>query len=147
TVKNFGNQDVPGFDVVLEDTTDHVTVGTQTVAGLVAGATTNVAFAWTPSSAGDHVLVGKHTLSDDKASNNQRFATIPVAAAVTDVAVSSISPSGALIEGHVVDRSEEHTSELQSHLNLVCRLLLEKKKKNKYNKYETINIHNKITVK
>src|SRR5260370_24110208 len=27
-------------------------------------------------------------------------------------------------------RSEEHTSELQSHLNLVCRLLLEKKKKN-----------------
>src|SRR6476661_11203039 len=29
------------------------------------------------------------------------------------------------------DRSEEHTSELQSHLNLVCRLLLEKKKKKK----------------
>src|SRR5260370_9972743 len=28
----------------------------------------------------------------------------------------------------VTDRSEEHTSELQSHLNLVCRLLLEKKK-------------------
>src|SRR5260370_31086788 len=27
-------------------------------------------------------------------------------------------------------RSEEHTSELQSHLNLVCRLLLEKKKNN-----------------
>src|SRR5260370_29102818 len=30
-------------------------------------------------------------------------------------------------------RSEEHTSELQSHLNLVCRLLLEKKKKTKAN--------------
>src|SRR5438477_7538210 len=29
------------------------------------------------------------------------------------------------------DRSEEHTSELQSHVNLVCRLLLEKKKKKK----------------
>src|SRR5260370_28506688 len=28
----------------------------------------------------------------------------------------------------MVTRSEEHTSELQSHLNLVCRLLLEKKK-------------------
>src|SRR5260370_7634167 len=28
----------------------------------------------------------------------------------------------------VIKRSEEHTSELQSHLNLVCRLLLEKKK-------------------
>src|SRR5260370_10054267 len=32
------------------------------------------------------------------------------------------------IEGTDVSRSEEHTSELQSHLNLVCRLLLEKKK-------------------
>src|SRR5260370_14301482 len=31
-------------------------------------------------------------------------------------------------------RSEEHTSELQSHLNLVCRLLLEKKKKYKTSK-------------
>src|SRR5260370_7376522 len=31
-------------------------------------------------------------------------------------------------------RSEEHTSELQSHLNLVCRLLLEKKK----NKYKSV---------
>src|SRR5260370_12949560 len=33
--------------------------------------------------------------------------------------------------GHplIHSRSEEHTSELQSHLNLVCRLLLEKKKK------------------
>src|SRR5260370_10419357 len=30
---------------------------------------------------------------------------------------------------HCPGRSEEHTSELQSHLNLVCRLLLEKKKK------------------
>src|SRR4029434_11336018 len=29
---------------------------------------------------------------------------------------------------HIFARSEEHTSELQSHLNLVCRLLLEKKK-------------------
>src|SRR5690242_21214880 len=29
------------------------------------------------------------------------------------------------------ERSEEHTSELQSHVNLVCRLLLEKKKQNK----------------
>src|SRR2546422_2080383 len=31
-----------------------------------------------------------------------------------------------------VVRSEEHTSELQSRLHLVCRLLLEKKKKKKY---------------
>src|SRR5260370_23690291 len=31
-------------------------------------------------------------------------------------------------------RSEEHTSELQSHLNLVCRLLLEKKNKHRVDK-------------
>src|SRR2546422_3802961 len=34
----------------------------------------------------------------------------------------------------VEDRSEEHTSELQSRLHLVCRLLLEKKKKNTHTK-------------
>src|SRR5260221_8650693 len=33
------------------------------------------------------------------------------------------------------ERSEEHTSELQSHSDLVCRLLLEKKKKNIDGKY------------
>jgi len=31
-------------------------------------------------------------------------------------------------DGECGTRSEEHTSELQSHLNLVCRLLLEKNK-------------------
>src|SRR3712207_8321960 len=34
-----------------------------------------------------------------------------------------------------VDRSEEHTSELQSRQYLVCRLLLEKKKKQLYNHF------------
>src|SRR2546429_7625390 len=39
-------------------------------------------------------------------------------------------------------RSEEHTSELQSRLHLVCRLLLEKKKKDKRRLVETIlHIH------
>src|SRR2546427_6702294 len=40
-------------------------------------------------------------------------------------------------------RSEEHTSELQSQSNLVCRLLLEKKKKTK--KHRT-TIHSEISV-
>src|SRR2546422_4786050 len=40
-------------------------------------------------------------------------------------------PSG---EGALVGRSEEHTSELQSRLHLVCRLLLEKKKKKRDSK-------------
>src|SRR5256885_13146435 len=39
----------------------------------------------------------------------------------------------ALRYAHDGFRSEEHTSELQSPCNLVCRLLLEKKKKKKYN--------------
>src|SRR5438477_4148801 len=38
-------------------------------------------------------------------------------------------------------RSEEHTSELQSHVNLVCRLLLEKKKKNKNKKLKHLLIY------
>src|SRR5260370_32794675 len=41
-------------------------------------------------------------------------------------------------------RSEEHTSELQSHLNLVCRLLLEKKKKNTIG-IETLYIAGRVT--
>src|SRR2546422_3469582 len=35
----------------------------------------------------------------------------------------------AILGSYLVSRSEEHTSELQSRLHLVCRLLLEKKKK------------------
>src|SRR5260221_10634613 len=39
------------------------------------------------------------------------------------------------IGGALEIRSEEHTSELQSHSDLVCRLLLEKKNKNEKNKH------------
>src|SRR5206468_7951189 len=39
----------------------------------------------------------------------------------------------------VAGRSEEHTSELQSRSDLVCRLLLEKKKKNSNSKYDSLN--------
>src|SRR2546430_13311238 len=47
---------------------------------------------------------------------------------------SSVAPSCAIIQhvGRRPTRSEEHTSELQSQSNLVCRLLLEKKKKKDY---------------
>src|SRR5437773_4747078 len=38
-------------------------------------------------------------------------------------------PNSGILEGLEGKRSEEHTSELQSHHDLVCRLLLEKKKK------------------
>src|SRR5256885_3752400 len=43
------------------------------------------------------------------------------------------------------DRSEEHTSELQSPCNLVCRLLLEKKKKNKTHENHQIKLRERAT--
>src|SRR6266576_6100727 len=43
----------------------------------------------------------------------------------------------------VVIRSEEHTSELQSRRDLVCRLLLEKKKKKKYHNLRSNKIKKK----
>src|SRR4051812_49617353 len=49
--------------------------------------------------------------------------------------IDAITPSSAKrlkSFGRRCCRSEEHTSELQSHVNLVCRLLLEKKKQNKH---------------
>src|SRR5438034_4733367 len=49
---------------------------------------------------------------------------------------ANMAALGARVEAFGVlgsDRSEEHTSELQSHSDLVCRLLLEKKKKRKNN--------------
>src|SRR2546427_7742358 len=45
----------------------------------------------------------------------------------------------------LVRRSEEHTSELQSQSNLVCRLLLEKKKKKKYAHKNTDHSLNAVT--
>src|SRR2546422_8585935 len=41
-----------------------------------------------------------------------------------------------LYTGTLIQRSEEHTSELQSRLHLVCRLLLEKKKNNKKKQHQ-----------
>src|SRR5438477_8390530 len=47
----------------------------------------------------------------------------------------------ALPEVAALVRSEEHTSELQSHVNLVCRLLLEKKKTNRLHTRVSIMRH------
>src|SRR2546427_3722792 len=66
------------------------------------------------------------------------FRSVALEAAEAGVRVNAVSPSLAMHEflskvtpdGLLEElRSEEHTSELQSQSNLVCRLLLEKKKK------------------
>src|SRR5690349_23883537 len=55
---------------------------------------------------------------------------LALAVVVTDAAFVSGSPArSAVLAGSALRRSEEHTSELQSRRDLVCRLLLEKKKK------------------
>src|SRR5438067_9416741 len=56
----------------------------------------------------------------------------------TSISPRATRPSSPLM----VRRSEEHTSELQSRFDLVCRLLLEKKK-NQKNKHQIVNINTK----
>src|SRR5438132_10050158 len=59
--------------------------------------------------------------------------------------VSMLAQLGALLvdlHGQHETRSEEHTSELQSHSDLVCRLLLEKKKKRKKKKRKIMTKYN-----
>src|SRR2546427_5620681 len=52
----------------------------------------------------------------------------PVSAANGSLVPERDAPASEVVGGHGERRSEEHTSELQSQSNLVCRLLLEKKK-------------------
>src|SRR5260370_29111792 len=52
---------------------------------------------------------------------------LPISTSTPDISIFRCSTHGTGVPS-TVPRSEEHTSELQSHLNLVCRLLLEKKK-------------------
>src|SRR5467141_4810452 len=60
--------------------------------------------------------------------SNSLTLSVPPAAACVGCAEGAVTYRGR------PSRSEEHTSERQSHLNLVCRLLLEKKKKKKNTK-------------
>src|SRR5256885_12701631 len=71
------------------------------------------------------IIVGRGggSAEDLAAFNDER-----VARAIAACRVPVISAVGHEIDFTIADRSEEHTSELQSPCNLVCRLLLEKKK-------------------
>src|SRR3712207_7215691 len=62
----------------------------------------------------------------------QRLALEPRRRPLRDVGVEDRRPGRATALVNQDDRSEEHTSELQSRQYLVCRLLLEKKNKNKH---------------
>src|SRR5206468_12648936 len=68
------------FDVALQDATDAVTIGTSTVAGLVAGASTTLTYSWSTgaSSLGTHTLTASHTRADDNAANDQASTTVAV---------------------------------------------------------------------
>src|SRR2546430_5471779 len=68
--------------------------------------------------------VGQPTLVPQLGSEVERRDHVAVE---IDVAVQIGFPDAVLVQGS--ERSEEHTSELQSQSNLVCRLLLEKKKR------------------
>src|SRR5256885_9984246 len=61
------------------------------------------------------------TLFRSRSTHSSRIPCIPAFPRCSDLRILPTS---------VLRRSEEHTSELQSPCNLVCRLLLEKKKKN-----------------
>src|SRR3989449_3894943 len=79
---------------------------------------------------------GEHEAVELRDGDQKRFGGKGVLEAVKNVN----EVIGARLEG--MSRSEEHTSELQSRLHLVCRLLLEKKKKTK----KQIYLHKSITL-
>src|SRR5256885_5355608 len=66
---------------------------------------------------------------DGELTFNSASATVKAGATVTKL---SLTGSSATV------RSEEHTSELQSPCNLVCRLLLEKKKNNSMSQHRSV---------
>src|SRR5256884_6666055 len=68
----------------------------------------------------------------------------PATFTVVTIVLASTSILACYIPTRRAMRSEEHTSELQSRLHLVCRLLLEKKKKKTY--HNSLNSNIRITL-
>src|SRR2546427_4784344 len=71
-------------------------------------------------------------------SASSRWTVSAYANEASDLLVQSVDPA----DGQLVfnNRSEEHTSELQSQSNLVCRLLLEKKKQSPHVIRQLVNL-------
>jgi len=96
TIKNVGNQSVTTpFNVSLQDVTDNVAVGSQSVAGLVAGASTTRTFSWNTaaSSIGSHTLTARHDLGDDNGANNQASTTVTVNDASSVIHIGNLDGS------------------------------------------------------
>src|SRR5438876_7266760 len=74
--------------------------------------------------------------ADSAAAALERIAVQDYDAIVTDIKMPGMDGLALLAE-----RSEEHTSELQSPVHLVCRLLLEKKKQNKTKSHHDTKQH------
>ena len=86
TIQNTGNQsEAAGIGVTLVDATDNVTIGSQTLGALAAGASATLAFAWntTGRSAGAHTLTATHALSDDDPSDNSGSAVVTLSQPAT----------------------------------------------------------------
>src|SRR5688572_19041080 len=85
------------------------------------------------NSGADHTVAGGGTGYGVAASNGVARCVIPNGTVIPNrghyLCVNSVGYSLASYPAGNGTRSEEHTSELQSQSNLVCRLLLEKKKK------------------
>src|SRR5437016_8846550 len=74
------------------------------------------------------VMVPLARVVPDVVDGDARAGDLRSAAAIDDDGVHGVSLLQLFYQRRLVRRSEEHTSELQSLTNLVCRLLLEKKK-------------------
>src|SRR2546430_6087114 len=83
------------------------------------------------------ILMSISTMATSAVDSSSAIASLPV------VALKTFMPrrSSTLLSAKMLRRSEEHTSELQSQSNLVCRLLLEKKKKT-YKQVTCSKLHN-----
>src|SRR2546430_3536492 len=95
TVRNVGNQPVGAFGVSLQDGTDDVSLGSQSVTGLAAGASTTRTFSWntTASSTGSHTLTAGLAITDDNGANNQATTRVTVNEASSVIHIGDLDGS------------------------------------------------------
>src|SRR6185312_5100990 len=82
-----------------------LTIGTQTVSALAAGAFTTVTFSWNTSSSalGGHTLTATQSFADGNTSNNQRSVSLTVNPKITDIALTTISGPASVPQGNTAN--------------------------------------------